>query len=122
MRYARLETKLVKTIHLRDDPGTYDVPHQILVTDYESGSWEGSGYAYALLEDGTTVREISIGHCSCFGPWEGGFSGEPAPFTDYSLADFADLVEGDRVTVGGLRDLPAATRFLAEVRSVQVPA
>jgi hypothetical protein len=36
---------------------------------YEEGSYEGSGEAVALREDGTLDLH-NLGHCSCYGPME----------------------------------------------------
>jgi hypothetical protein len=60
----------MKEFHFGDDPRGYDA--QIVVTDYECGSWEGSGSALTLENDGT-VRLHNLGHCSCYGPWENSF-------------------------------------------------
>jgi hypothetical protein len=38
-----------------------------LIYWYESGSYEGSGSAYAKTADGR-YWEMGLGHCSCYGP------------------------------------------------------
>lgn len=105
----------MKTIHIREDPGESREPYKVLVTNYWTEPYEGSGFAYMLTHDGK-VREYGLGHCSCYGPWEGGWDGEPAQFTEYAFDDFRDAVTGDRVTVGGISDLDTARRFLEECR------
>jgi hypothetical protein len=38
---------------------------------YEGGSYDGSGEAIYLKEDGQLYSE-NLGHCSCYGPLDGG--------------------------------------------------
>ena len=59
------------------EPGQADLPDGSpwLVYWYRSGDYDGDGQAVASLPDGHLV-EASLGHCSCYGPWEGGWSGE----------------------------------------------
>ena len=61
----------MKVKHLQDDPGglpggAWDV----VVTDYEAGDWEGSGYALLRVAGTGELKEFNLGHCSCYGPWE----------------------------------------------------
>lgn len=37
---------------------------------YESGSWEGSGYALAYNKEDGLLHHKSLSHCSCYGPME----------------------------------------------------
>jgi len=55
---------------------------------YEQGDYEGSGEAYVGTKDGKFF-EASLGHCSCYGPWEGGWSGEPQ---EWSLITRDELI------------------------------
>ncbi len=41
---------------------------------YEGGGYEGHGEAVALNKDGK-LYFASLGHCSCYGPYDDGFSG-----------------------------------------------
>lgn len=43
-----------------------------LVHWYLSGSYEGEGEAVALSKDGETLYVKNLGHCSCYGPMDGG--------------------------------------------------
>lgn len=60
-------------VHLNDDPGQPDEELQWLISDYKSGSWEGSGSAVGF--DGVDLLLYNLGHCSCYGPFDGGFNG-----------------------------------------------
>ena len=107
----------MKVIHLRDDPGDPSgTDLSLLVTNYERGDYEGNGYSYGLSTDGGKVYEFQHGHCSCFGPWEGGYLGEPVVMTEYSMYAFRDVVLGENVTVGTVADLDTARRFIQEVQ------
>lgn len=44
-----------------------------LVYWYESGYYDGGGEAIAFGEDGK-LHYANLGHCSCYGPGDGGFS------------------------------------------------
>lgn len=110
-----------RVIHLRDDPGEArgaGVPDMcLLVTNYRAEPYEGSGWSYGLSLDRLTVFEINNSHCSCYGPWEGGWSGEPCTATPFIYDDFAEQVTDNRTTVGGIADLETARRFLQEARN-----
>ncbi len=57
--------------HLDDDPSIDEEDFDWIVTDYHTGSWEGSGYAYGFRKD--KLYSTDLGHCSCNGPepdWE----------------------------------------------------
>ncbi len=49
---------------------------------YEEGSYEGSGEAVALREDGTLDLH-NLGHCSCYGPMEEWPSATKMDVTEY---------------------------------------
>lgn len=69
-------------VHLDEDPyigGEFD-DADIVVTKYETGSYCGSGDALALR--GGNVEYWNLGHCSCYGPFDGG------PDETMSLDDF----------------------------------
>ncbi|MGL5013761.1 MAG: hypothetical protein ACRC6V_05645 [Bacteroidales bacterium] len=71
---------------------------------YGSGSYEGSGEALIVFNDGT-LRLENLGHCSCYGPWDGleHIKGRPAEVVRKSVTDnpeyweqighFFDLIE-----------------------------
>lgn len=62
----------METVHINEDPGTdWRGDYEILVTDYEYGSYEGFGYALLLRPDGT-VEGWGLSHCSCYGPGDDG--------------------------------------------------
>lgn len=97
--------------HLNEDPycsGLEKYGVQVVVTDYETGDYCGSGDALLLYED-NTVMQISLSHCSCYGPMEDGErkSGEmtleqfreqnaevTSPWSDKLGAKFLELVDG----------------------------
>ena len=51
------------------------------VYNYQSGSWDGSGYLVAC-DNQDMLYECSLGHCSCYGPGDGGVS-PLMPLKDY---------------------------------------
>jgi hypothetical protein len=64
----------MKVLHLQDDFSLDECDISIkdilvLVSEYEGGSWEGSGWAYILFNDGH-IEEYNLSHCSCYGPLE----------------------------------------------------
>ena len=59
-----------KLIQLNDNPGLNEDGLIWLVTDYESGQWEGSGSAVGF--NGIHLLVYNLSHCSCYGPNEGG--------------------------------------------------
>lgn len=75
-------------------PDTYDpdgysfIPEgtEWIIYHYTHGGYDGSGTAYAKA--GEKFYHKSLGHCSCYGPWEAG-----------SMADW------DEVTFPELRDM-----------------
>jgi hypothetical protein len=52
----------------------YDDDYIWIVEWYENGGYDGSGEAVALGKDGL-LYFANLGHCSCYGPYEDGFSG-----------------------------------------------
>lgn len=60
-----------------------------VVTDYETGSYCGSGIAIALHNNGQ-LHEYDLGHCSCYGPTE--YWG-----TGYSVRSTEDVFNSDSV-------------------------
>lgn len=62
----------MNVININDDPYVCagDCPDGTIwvVTDYSIGSYEGSGDAYCY--DGKSFYYKSLGHCSCYGPFE----------------------------------------------------
>lgn len=70
----------MKSFHLCDDP---DITGNYIwiVSDYQSGSYEGSGQAVALTTDGNLLVWESLSHCSCYGPDE-------CTFDTYSIEEF----------------------------------
>lgn len=55
------------------DPSEYEVPPNTewIIYEYSRGAWEGSGIAYCKTMDGKYWTR-SLGHCSCYGAWDGG--------------------------------------------------
>lgn len=131
----------MKVIELKDGAGnppeSFDgVRVEIAVTFYEPGSWDGSGEAL-LLGDNGVLYTWNMGHCSCYGPWDGGYSNRDrfspescGPWQEYfkarSAVEFTELdavmreAIADRLTasVEGLpefgRDLYARHDWLLE--------
>lgn len=66
--------------HLQDQPG--HEAGDVFISDYEEGSYDGSGEAI-LLKDGK-VYVYGLGHCSCYGPLEN------TP-TEYTQEEFENL-------------------------------
>lgn len=91
----------MQVYHLNDDCGDPDSggPEFLwIVTDYEAGSYDGSGDAVGLTVDGK-LYTTSLGHCSCFGPWEAGWD-------QHSSASWNEITRDqllDESAVGGLR-------------------
>lgn len=57
-------------INLNEDPGQPEGELFWFITDYESGCWDGCGAAVGF--DGVDLLVYNLGHCSCYGPLEGG--------------------------------------------------
>lgn len=93
----------MKEIHLRDEPSFYDLQRtdeiNILVSKYEEGEYDGSGEAL-LLRDNNVVEYYRLGHCSCYGPFDGG------PDETYTLEEF--LEKNKTVTTSWSDGLSAA--------------
>ena len=59
-----------------DEP--YDLNYRIedcfvwVVYDYEDGCYDGNGTAVGLNKDDGMLYVKNLGHCSCYGPMEGG--------------------------------------------------
>ncbi|MGL5582996.1 MAG: hypothetical protein ACRDCE_18865 [Cetobacterium sp.] len=55
---------------------------------YGYGSYEGSGEALIVFNDGTLSLE-NLGHCSCYGPWDNveDIKGRPAEVVRKSVTD-----------------------------------
>lgn len=84
-------------IHLQDDPGDYNMhPAKVVVTQYKCGEWEGSGSALLWMCDGS-VEEWGLGHCSCYGPWDGPLSAKRNSLDEFINEDnaLASAAESD---------------------------
>lgn len=55
-----------------DMPGEDNQKFEWLVYSYENGSYEGSGEAVALCKEDGLLYVKNLGHCSCYGPMDGG--------------------------------------------------
>ena len=66
----RKRNTMFKAVHLDDIVDTdYDITSSdfdLIVTDYQCGSYEGSGEAIIIKDD--KYRLVYLGHCSCNGP------------------------------------------------------
>ncbi|MGL5566017.1 MAG: hypothetical protein ACRDC4_09850 [Plesiomonas sp.] len=79
-----------------DDIGLRDNDKEFLASQgvvkiigwYGSGSYEGSGEALIVFNDGT-LNLRNLGHCSCYGPWEDleEIKGRPAEVVRKSVTD-----------------------------------
>jgi hypothetical protein len=97
-------------VHLSEDPGGYDMPNaRLIVTWYEAGSYEGSGTAYVLTDNGK-VEQWHLSHCSCNGPWEA-----PNTTDAWPLAEFLRMVASEDVAIGDIVRLDVAQRFAEEL-------
>lgn len=47
---------------------------------YEAGDWCGNGWAVSW--DGEQLREHNLGHCSCYGPSDGLYTGDAIELSD----------------------------------------
>lgn len=66
---------------------------------YETAPYEGSGFGMALDKNGALWYK-GMGHCSCYGPLENGYSGQELGFTQSILVeDFLGL-DKDSVLAG----------------------
>lgn len=71
-------------VNLQDEP--YDIPangFRFIITDYQSGSYEGDGTAVMLLKYKDELHIKSLGHCSCYGPFD-----NAADITSVSVNEF----------------------------------
>lgn len=77
----------MKQINLKDDPGECDLAGvELVVTQYDAGEYDGSGYAAFVKDDGTCWY-MDLGHCSCYGPWDESVWGDDRgaiPFNPWS--------------------------------------
>lgn len=104
-----------KEIHLDEDAGSDKYNrYRLLVTSYRTEPYEGSGVAYGLRDSEDVVDELSLGHCSCNGPW----SNDAKP-TSWPVAQFKEIVFSADVTIGTVIDLPVAQRFVQELKEVR---
>lgn len=53
---------------------------EVVIYHYTQGDWDGEGDAWGRWPDGW--RSKDLGHCSCYGPLDGGYSGEPPDWSD----------------------------------------
>lgn len=64
----------MKVIHLNEEayyyPDDMFKDADLMVTDYETQPYEGSGDALVLRKN--KVEYYYLGHCSCYGPFENG--------------------------------------------------
>lgn len=65
-------TKIISCGPDDSEPKTLNPNTEWCVYHYTVGSWEGDGIAYKY-EDGK-IYETNLGHCSCYGPWEDGWT------------------------------------------------
>ena len=65
---------------------------------YESGSYDGSGEAVVKRSSDGALLALSLGHCSCYGPWDDGFHGRVDINDITAIIDEATL--RDSVTCG----------------------
>lgn len=58
---------------------------------YESGSYEGYGEAVALCKEDNLLYVSNLGHCSCYGPLEGGLQDGDKMTIEEFLKDKDDI-------------------------------
>lgn len=123
----------MEVIHLQDDPGepygSESVGVLWIVTDYESGSWDGSGTAIGF--DGKNLLSWGLGHCSCNGPFDDApekialkdyFGNSVAFWSAYASPKLMEAVDAKLKEINLNRIVPrsdTATCLLAQVRSGQ---
>lgn len=67
------DTRIVQLGEEANPPSSM-VQGSVIIYDYESGSYDGSGEAYMIKDK--KLYFCSLSHCSCYGPWDAGRSGE----------------------------------------------
>lgn len=75
----------MREYHNNDDPGSYGLSYyDTVITDYQSGSYDGSGEAFCIYDkEGVTMIDVyNLEHCSCYGPWDNGVF-DSFPLSDY---------------------------------------
>jgi hypothetical protein len=67
-----------------DLPGEDDQRFEWVVFWYEDGGYDGSGEAVGLCKDDGLLYIKDLGHCSCYGPMDGGLeSGDKMTVEDF---------------------------------------
>jgi hypothetical protein len=85
--------------HLKDKPYDYteSIQGEIVVTEYEVYDWDGDGCALILCNG--EVLYYNLGHCSCYGPFEGG------PSQRYSIEEYRSLKDSVQMSWSDTLDL-----------------
>lgn len=66
-----------------------------VVYSYESGSYDGDGQAVGLRINDGMLQVKSLGHCSCYGPTEGGMEDGDLVSVEQFLFDKDDIFSHD---------------------------
>ena len=61
-----------------------------VVIDYQSGSYDGSGHAYAITSDKKCYVK-SLGHCSCYGPGDNNSSWDLEHSNIMNVLDYDEM-------------------------------
>lgn len=78
-----------------------------LWTAYEVGDYSGCGYAVYLDTNGDWHCD-DLGHCSCYGPFDGGWNG-----ITYTKEEVIELL--NKESLRGLSDSPLANKLMKEI-------
>lgn len=74
-----------------DTHGGIPNPDELVFAWYESGSYEGSGYA--IYERDGKVYEVETSHCSCYGPWSEGWRADETNWPSIIARVFGNVGE-----------------------------
>jgi hypothetical protein len=77
-----------------------DVPYDLsederfewIVHYYEDGGYDGSGEAVGLCKDDGLLYVKNLGHCSCYGPMDGGMESGDKYTVEQFLSDKDDIM------------------------------
>lgn len=78
----------------------YDLPEgddrfEWIVHYYEDGGYDGSGEAVGLNKEDGLLYVKNLGHCSCYGPFDGGMDGADKYEVAKFLEDKDDIMSYD---------------------------
>ena len=74
-----------------DLPGEDNEQFEWVVFWYEDGGYDGSGEAVALCKDDGLLYIKDLGHCSCYGPMDGGMESGDKMTVEKFLEDKDDI-------------------------------